>query len=323
MELAREQLLDLYYYLHLTRHFEETIERLYRQGRVVGGVYTARGQEAVPVGTCYLLRRTDFIAPVHRDLGAFLTKGMSPAVLLAQVMGKRDGPSKGKDSWTHCGDLSLGIIASTSMLGSSIPVACGVALAEQMRERDTVAVSYFGEGTTARGDFHEALNFAGIHRLPVIFVCENNQYAYSTPVEKEMPVADVADRGPAYGMPGVAIDGNDVRIVVETTDEAIERARRGDGPTLLECKTYRSSGHSAHDQDGYRPPHEVEEWHGRDPIHRFHDDLVLEGVLTDADAAEVLQRVEEEVRQAVEFATKSPYPRPEEAIEGVYAKGKG
>ena len=319
LDFTQEQLLDLYYSMHLTRHFEETIERLYRQGKVVGGVFTGRGQEAVPVGTCHPLRKTDFIAPVHRDLGAFLVKGMSPGALMAQVMGKRDGPSKGRDSWTHCGDVGIGIIASTSMLGSSIPVACGVALAEQMREKDTVVISYFGEGTTARGDFHEALNFAGIHKLPVIFVCENNQYAYSTPTDREMPVEDVADRGPAYGMEGVSIDGNDVRLVVETTCEAIERARAGDGPTLLECKTYRHSGHSAHDTDGYRPPHEVDEWHGRDPIHRFHDDLVMEGVLTDDEADKVTQRVQDDVREAVEFATNSPYPKGEEAVEGVYA----
>jgi len=319
VDLTRDQLLELYYYMHLTRHFEERVERLYRQGKVVGGVFTGRGQEAVPVGTCYPLRKTDFIAPVHRDLGAFLVKRMSPGVLMAQIMGKADGPSKGKDSWTHCGDMELGIIASTSMLGSSIPVACGVALAEQMRGKDTVVVSYFGEGTTARGDFHEALNFAGVHQLPVVFVCENNQYAYSTPTSKEMPVADVADRGPAYGMPGFAIDGNDVRLVVETMCEAIERARQGDGPTLLECKTYRYSGHSAHDTDGYRPPQEVEEWHGRDPIHRLHDDLVMQGLLTDDEAAKILERVQSDVKQAVEFATNSPYPRGEEAIEGVYS----
>jgi TPP-dependent pyruvate/acetoin dehydrogenase alpha subunit len=321
VEFTRDQLVELYYHLHLTRHFEETAERLYRQGKIVGGVFTGRGQEAIPVGTCHPLRTTDFIAPVHRDLGAFLVKGMSPGVLMAQLMGKRDGPSRGKDSWTHCGDVELGIIASTSMLGSSIPVACGVALAEQMRERDTVVVSYFGEGTTARGDFHEALNFAGIHHLPVLFVCENNAYAYSTPTEKQMPVLDVADRGPAYGMPGVAIDGNDVRSVVETTCEAIERARQGDGPTLIECKTYRYSGHSAHDQDGYRPPQEVDEWHGRDPIHRFHDDLIMEGALTEDDAAEIMKRIEGDIHRAVEFATKSPYPKAEEATEGVYATG--
>ncbi|MFQ5808936.1 MAG: thiamine pyrophosphate-dependent dehydrogenase E1 component subunit alpha [Armatimonadota bacterium] len=321
MEFTRDQLLELYYQMHLTRHFEETTERLYRQGRIVGGVFTGRGQEAIPVGTCHPLRKTDFIAPVHRDLGAFLVKGMAPGVLMAQVMGKRDGPSRGKDSWTHCGDMELGIIASTSMLASSIPVACGVALAEQMREKDSVVVSYFGEGTTARGDFHEALNFAGIHDLPVLFVCENNQYAYSTPTEKEMPVVDVADRGPAYGMPGVAIDGNDVRMVVETTCEAIERARLGEGPTLIECKTYRYSGHSAHDQDGYRPPQEVEEWHGRDPIHRFHDDLVMQGVLTDDDDDEIMRRIESDVQEAVEFATKSPYPKGEEATDGVYGSG--
>jgi len=205
------------------------------------------------------------------------------------------------------------------MIGSSIPIACGVALAERMKGKDSVVVSYFGEGATARGDFHEGLNFAGIHGLPTIFVCENNLYAYSTPTSKEMPVENVADRARCYGMPGYTIDGNDVLIVRQRTAEAVERARKGDGPTLIECRTYRYSGHSEHDEATYRPPQEVEEWHGKDPIHRFYDCLEEMGTLVEAEAKEILQRIENEVKDAVEFASKSPFPRGEETLEGIYA----
>jgi TPP-dependent pyruvate/acetoin dehydrogenase alpha subunit len=217
------------------------------------------------------------------------------------------------------GDLRLGIIASSSMIGSSIPIACGVALAEKMRGKDTVVISYFGEGATARGDFHEGLNFAGIHKLPAIFVCENNLYAYSTPSRKEMPVENVADRARCYGMPGETIDGNDVLIVWRRTAEAVERARRGEGPTLIECKTYRYSGHSEHDEATYRPPQEVDEWHGKDPIHRFHDCLIEYGALNDKEAKEIYARVEAEVREAVDFASNSPFPKGEETLQGIYA----
>lgn len=319
MELNSEQLLELYYQMQRIRYFEDTVSRLYRQGKILGGVFTGQGQEAIPAGTCFPLRQGDFVSPIHRDLGVFLAKGMSAATLMAQVMGRVDGPSRGKDSWTHTGDLRLGIIASSSMIGSSIPIACGVVLGERMKGKDTVVVSYFGEGATARGDFHEGLNFAGIHKLPVIFVCENNLYAYSTPFWKEMPVENVADRASCYGMPGYAIDGNDVLIVWHRTAEALERARRGEGPTLIECRTYRYSGHSEHDEASYRPPQEVQEWHGKDPIHRFHDCLVEMGTLSDTGAKETYARVEDEIREAVEFATNSPFPKGEETLEGIYA----
>ncbi|MFQ6131768.1 MAG: thiamine pyrophosphate-dependent dehydrogenase E1 component subunit alpha [Armatimonadota bacterium] len=323
MELGDEQMLDLYRLMQLSRCFEDTVVKLYRQGRIVGGVFTGQGQEAITAGAVYALRPDDLISPIHRDLGAFLAKGMSPGVLLAQIMGKAAGPSRGHDTWTHTGDHDLGIIASTSMLGSSLPIACGAALACVRRGQDRVVVSFFGEGSTARGDFHEALNIAAIHKLPVIFVCENNQYAYSTPAELEMPTGTVAERACAYGFPGERIDGNDALIVHRRVYQAAERARAGEGPTLYECLTYRHGGHSAHDEADYRPPQEVEEWHDRDPIHRYHDCLVDTGILTREMADEIMEAVKREVDEAVEFASEAPYPAGEEAIRGLYAPAVG
>jgi TPP-dependent pyruvate/acetoin dehydrogenase alpha subunit len=323
MELNDEQMLELYRLMQRSRYFEDTVEKLYRQGRIVGGVFTGQGQEAITSGAVYALRPDDLISPVHRDMGAFLAKGMPPEVLLAQIMGKAVGPSRGHDTWTHTGDHELGIIASTSMLGSSLPIACGAALALKRRGQDRVVAAFFGEGSTARGDFHEALNIAGIHKLPVLFICENNQYAYSTPTELEMPTGTVAERASAYGFPGERIDGNDALIVHRRVWQAAERARAGEGPTLYECLTYRHGGHSAHDPADYRPPQEVEEWHGKDPIHRYHDCLVESCILTEEHANGILEKIKQEIDEAVRSAADAPYPPGEDAIRGIYAPEEG
>src|SRR5262245_65054351 len=257
-KLAPEQLLEMYYWLRLIRSFDERLSVLVKQGKVRSGVYTGIGQEAIIVGTCFPLKKDDFIAPLHRDLGAFLMKGVEPRVMMSQMFAKNTGLSRGRDSALHSGVTELGIFGNTSMLGANLPVAAGLALTFKMeRDRgegapgsgnDNVVVAYFGEGASNVGDFHEALNFAGVQQLPVIFVCENNQYAYSVPIEKSMAIDDVADRARGYGFDGVAINGNDVLAVYQATQGALARARSGDGPTLIECKTYRWHGHSEHDK---------------------------------------------------------------------------
>lgn len=307
------------YYMILTRELEHRIERkLYRQGKIVGGVYVGRGQEAIGVGTCILTRPDDVICPSHRDMGAFLIRGMTPGGILAQYMGRKDGYTRGRDGNMHMGDLKLNIIAFVSMLADNVPVAAGVGLAFKMRRQDRVVLCYFGDGATSRGDFHEGLNFATVHRLPVVYICNNNEYAYSTPLELQMAVKNVADRAAAYGVPGVIVDGNDVEAVYRAARNAIARARAGDGPTLLECKTFRMTGHSAHDDAGYVPKAKFEEWERKDPISRFQQRLVEEGVLNFEEIKQLHARVIEEIDSAVHWAERSPYPAPEECLRGVY-----
>lgn len=317
----RELLAGLYYQLWRVRHFEESVARLNKQGKIIGGVYSGRGQEAIVVGTVYGLRRDDKIAPVHRDIGTFLVKGMSVRQMMAQIMAKEAAPSRGKDSWTHTGDLDIGILGSTSMLASSMPIAVGAALACRMQGKDSVVVCYFGEGSTARGDFHEALNFAGIHKAPCVWICENNQYAYSTPTHLESPVP-FYKKGEAYGMPSFAIDGNDVLEVYEKTMEAVARARRGEGGTMIECVTYRIEGHSEADQAAYREKAEVEEWRKKDPILRLRNHL-LENGSTEEDLPQPPAAIIEEVRDAIEYATNAPFPDGRQAVEDIFDESAG
>jgi len=317
----RDFLWSLYHQLWRVRHFEDTVARLNKQGKILGGVYSGRGQEAIVVGACIGLRRDDKIAPVHRDIGAFLVKGMSARDVMAQIMARETSPSRGKDSWTHTGDLEIGIIGSTSMLASSMPIALGAGLAMRMMGRDSVSVCFFGEGSTARGDFHEALNFAGIHRAPCVWICENNHYAYSTPNHLESPVP-FYKKGEAYGMPSLSIDGNDVLEVHARVQEAVARARRGVGGTVIECVTYRIEGHSEADQAAYRSRAEVEEWLKRDPIRRLRERMLASG-FTEEELPEPPPDVVAEVRDAVDYATSSPLPEGREAVEDLYDESAG
>src|SRR5947207_6013758 len=246
-KLTTEQLLDMFYWLKLMRAFDLRLSILVKQGKVRSGVYTGIGQEAIIVGTCFALRKEEFVCPLHRDLGSFLMKGVDARTMMSQMFGKATGLSKGRDSALHSGVTELGIFGNTSMLGANLPVAAGLALTFKMEKTDNIVVAYFGEGASNTGDFHEALNFAGVQRLPILFVCENNQYAYSVPVEKSMAIDDVADRASSYGFDGVAINGNDVLAVYQATQGALARASSGGGPTRAACKTYRWHGHSRHD----------------------------------------------------------------------------
>jgi TPP-dependent pyruvate/acetoin dehydrogenase alpha subunit len=318
-KLTPEQLLEMFYWLKLIRAFDERLSVLVRQGKVRSGVYSGIGQEAIVVGTCFGLRREDYICPLHRDLGTLLMKGVDTRVMMAQMFGKADGLSKGRDSALHSGVNELGIFGNTSMLGANLPVAAGLAFTFKMEQVDHVVVAYFGEGASNTGDFHEALNFAGVHRLPILFVCENNQYAYSVPIEKSMAIDDVADRAHSYGFDGVAINGNDVLAVYQSTQGALARARSGEGPILIECKTYRWHGHSEHDKAFYRTDEELAMWKSRDPIPTFTTYLRARHVLTDEKDQEISARVAKTIDDAVEFATNSPDPKPEDAVTDLYA----
>jgi TPP-dependent pyruvate/acetoin dehydrogenase alpha subunit len=318
-KLAHEQLLEMFYWLKLIRAFDERLSILVKQGKVRSGVYTGIGQEAIIVGTCYGLKPDDFICPQHRDLGSFLMKGVDARTMMSQMFAKETGLSKGRDSALHSGVSELGIFGNTSMLGANLPVAAGIALTFRMDQRDNVVVAYFGEGASNTGDFHEALNIAGVQRLPILFICENNQYAYSVPLEKSMAIDDVADRAEGYGFDGVAINGNDVLAVYQATQGALARARKGDGPTLIECKTYRWHGHSEHDKAFYRTNEELAMWKSRDPIPTFTTYLTGLQVLTKEKAAEIDARITATIDDAVEFAMNAPDPRPEEAVTDLYA----
>ena len=318
-KLAPEQLLEMFYWLKLMRGFDLRLSTLVKQGKVRSGVYTGIGQEAIIVGTCFGLRKEDFICPLHRDLGSFLMKGVEPKVMMSQMFAKTTGLSKGRDSALHSGVTELGIFGNTSMLGANLPIAAGIGYTFKMEKVDNVVVAYFGEGASNTGDFHEALNFAGVQQLPIVFVCENNQYAYSVPLEKSMAIDDVAIRAEGYGFDGVAINGNDVLAVYQASLGAIARARAGDGPTLIECKTYRWHGHSEHDKAFYRTDEELAMWKSRDPIPTFTTYLQSRHVLDDQKQKDVEARVASVIDEAVEFAMNAPDPAAEEAVTDLYA----
>jgi TPP-dependent pyruvate/acetoin dehydrogenase alpha subunit len=311
--------LQLYYWVKLIRGFEDRVARLHRQNKILGGVYSGAGQEAIVTGICAPLQEGDLVAPLHRDLGVFLMRGVDPGRLMAQLMGKETGLSRGKDSFLHGGDLEHAVFGSTSMLGSSLPVAVGAALKYHIKKEKQVAVAFFGEGASSRGDVHEAMNFAGVHKLPVVFVCENNRFAYSTPLEKQMAIDDLASRATAYGFKGHTVSGNDLLAVVELSERVMNRTREGGGPALIECKTYRYRGHSEHDPALYRDKEEVLEWEARDPIPQYEFYLEKKGHDLKRIREEVDERVRTVVQAAVDYAEQSPLPAPEEALEDLYA----
>lgn len=317
--MTEQKDLELYYWLRLIREFEGRISALDKQGKLAGGVYSGKGQEAVMVGFCHALRKDDWVFPLHRDLGAFLVKGSDPKRLMAQIFGRRGGFSKGKDSYLHGGDLGNGIFGATSMLGATLPVAAGMAFKFKARGEDSVAVAFFGEGASSRGDVHEAMNFAGVHKLPVIFVCENNFYAYSTPNELQFGADSLAERARGYGFKGEIVNGNDLHSVLESARKAIARARKGEGPTLVECKTYRYHGHSEHDRGEYREQEEVITWESRDPVMLWEVYLGMKKYDVEGIRKETEERVKKIVEEAVAFAEASPLPEGPEAMDDLYA----
>jgi pyruvate dehydrogenase E1 component alpha subunit len=314
--------LDMLHFMKLTREIEDRIERkLYRQGRIVGGVYVGRGQEAISVGTAIHMEKYDVVAPSHRDMGVFLMRGVTPERIIAQYMGRRTGLTRGRDGNMHMGDMNYNVIAFVSHLGDNVPVAAGVALAFRQRGQRRVALCYNGEGATSRGDWHEGINLASVHRLPVVYFINNNAYAYSTPLSLQMAIPDVALRASSYGIPGETVDGNDILAVYDAAKRAIDRARAGGGPSLVEFKTFRMTGHSAHDDAGYVPPELFEEWKRKDPILRFEKTLLEEGVVTQPRLDQMQGECEKIIDDAVDWAEQQPYPSPEEVTRDVYFEG--
>ena len=314
-ELARKCL----YYMSLMRETEDRIERkLYRQGKIVGGVYVGRGQEAIPVGTALLAETDDVMFPSHRDMAVFFIRGVPVRRVMAQYMGRVGGLTRGRDGNMHMGDLSRNVMAIISALAATVPVAAGAAMALRYQGKNGVAFSYFGDGSTSRGDWHEGVNLATVQKLPVLFICNNNQYAYSTPLSAQMACSNVADRGPAYNMPAEVVDGNDVLAVYDATKRALAHIRSGNGPYLLECKTFRMTGHSAHDAAHYVPQGLFDEWGKLDPIVRLETEMLKRGWAEQADLDAVRAQVHAEVDEAVEWAEKSPFPDPASLLDDVY-----
>jgi TPP-dependent pyruvate/acetoin dehydrogenase alpha subunit len=311
---------NLLRYMAMMRAAEERALTLYRQGKVPGSFYDGCGQEAISVGSSYALAPEDRMCILHRDLGAHFVRGVTPDRYLANYMGRAGGVTGGKDGNMHFGDRALGCVGMVSMLPDMALVACGMALKFKLRRERRVAMTYFGEGSTANGQWHEAMNFAGIHRLPVVLVLENNQFAYSTPNELEF-AADPVERAETYGFPGLKIDGNDVEAVFEAAREAVERARSGGGPTLIECVTMRMHGHGAHDDMSYVPEGMLERWAKRDPIDRYARRLVSDHGFTEDDVERIQAEVREYVEQCAAKALDSPMPEPEMATAGVFAEG--
>ncbi|HEX8472720.1 MAG TPA: thiamine pyrophosphate-dependent dehydrogenase E1 component subunit alpha [Pyrinomonadaceae bacterium] len=316
--LTGEQLLEMYRHLLLTRVVEEKLVNLYRQTKVVGGVFRSLGQEATAVGTCYALRAEDFIAPLIRDLGAVLTKGIRPREIFAQYMAKAWGPSEGRDLNIHFGNMEKGFIGPISHLGDMIPVMTGIALGGRMQKKNLVAVAYIGDGGMSTGAFHEGLNFAAVQRLPVIIVAEYNWYAYSTPTSKQTAVKNLADKAAGYGIPGHIVDGNDIIACYEVMRKAAETARAGGGACIIEAKTYRRKGHAEHDDQRYLPAGELEMWERRDPVERYERHLISNNIATRARLDEIVSDVQREIDEDVAWAESSPMPEPEKAALNVF-----
>ena len=317
--LKAEQFLDLYRYLQLTRLVEERLVNLYRQTKVVGGVFRSLGQEATAVGTAYALEPQDFITPLIRDLGAVLVKGIRPREIFAQYMAKAWGPSGGRDLNIHFGDMKKGFIGPISHLGDMIPVMTGLLLAARMQKKPLVAVAYIGDGGMSTGAFHEGLNFAAVQRLPLIVIAEYNHYAYSTPTNLQTAVRDLAEKAAGYGIPAHIVDGNDVVACYEVTKSAAEFARRGGGAVLIEAKTYRRKGHAEHDDQRYVATGEVEWWEKHnDPLDRFERYLLEQNVAPKSRLDQIVADVMREIEEDCTWAESSPMPEAEQAARGVF-----
>src|ERR671923_634521 len=317
--LDREDLFGIYRNMLLTRGIEERGHILYKQGKIPGSFYTGRGNEASSVGVATAMGAEDVGTPLHRDMGVHVVRGVEPWRIFAQYMGREDGPTRGRDGNVHMAVPELGLHPMVSHLPAMLPVATGMALAFKIRGDRRVAVGWFGEGSAARGDAHESMNFAGVRRLPVVFVCDNNQWAYSTPTHLEYAVEYLADRAQAYGFDGVVVDGTDVLAVYHEAVRAIEKARDGGGPTLIESMTLRMEGHAVHDDAFYVPKELFEEWAKRDPIERFRSWLRENADFTDEQEEEIRADVKKLLNDAIKRAEESPLPDPATLTDGVFA----
>jgi len=319
--LSREQLLELYYWMRLTRSLEERLVNLYRQTKVVGGLFRSLGQEACAVGTAYALGREDVLSPLIRNLGSMLVKGASPVEVLRQYMAKGDSPTRGRELNIHFGDVEeRNFIGQISHLGDMVPVMAGVTLSFKMRKQPRVGLVYVGDGATSTGAFHEGINLAAVQRLPLVVIIENNRYAYSTPTSKQCAAERLADKAAGYGIPGVRADGNDVIAAYQVTRDAVARARRGEGVTLIELMTYRRKGHAEHDNQSYVPGGEIDRWaRENDPLHRYVERLTTAEAIAAEELAAIDARVQTEIDDATDIAERSPPPEPRDCLVGIYA----
>jgi len=318
--LSREQILDLYYWMRLTRALEERLVALYRQTKVVGGLFRSLGQEADAVGSAYALERRDILSPLIRNLGSMLVKGATPVEIMKQYMAKGDSPTRGRELNIHFGDTDRGFIGQISPLGDMVPVMAGVTLSFKMRREDRVGLVYVGDGATSTGAFHEGINFAAVQKCPLIVVVENNGYAYSTPTAKQTAAKQFIDKAIGYGVPGEQADGNDVLAVYDVTKRAVDRARRGEGVTLLELMTYRRKGHAEHDNQSYVPAGEIERWEAEnDPVTRYVARLRDEFGFGGGHIEGVDERVRRVVDEATDIAEQSTPPEALDALTGIYA----
>jgi len=319
--LTAEKLVRMFEHMQLQRELEDRIVALFRQGRIVGGVFTGRGQEAIGVGATIELRSDDVIFPTHRDLGAYLLKGMSPFSVLANYLGRVGGPTRGRDGNLHMGDWSLGIGAFVSQMADTVPVAAGVALAMKSRKADSVVVCFNGDGATSRGDWFEGINLAAVLNVPAIFICVNNGFAYSTPLHRQMAVSTVAERAQGFGIPVESVDGTNVVAVYDSASKAITRARKGEGPSFIECTAFRMTGHSAADNASYVPSEYRENGERSDPIGWFDNWLQQNEILTREGIDELRKSVRARVEEALHAAEESPYPDPNasDLLSGVFA----
>ena len=321
MNLSAKQMIDLYRRMVTIRLFEEKIIDLYARGLVPGLAHLYVGEEAVATGVCANLRKEDFITSTHRGHGHVIAKGAELKYMMAELFGKKTGYCKGKGGSMHIADIDIGILGANGIAGGGIPIAVGAALSAKMRRTDQVTACFFGDGSSNNGTFHEGLNFASVHRLPVVFICENNLFGISVSQKQHQAIQDISIRSVAYNMPGITIDGNDVLAVYKASGKAIQRAKAGEGPTLVECKTYRWRGHHEGDPNQgkrYRTMGEVQEWMKKCPIRRFEEKLVRDNIFTKIRAKKIWEGVEKEIEEAVAFANQSPFPDPQDIYEDVY-----
>ena len=318
MDISRDRMLWVYERMVLIREFEDRVHELFAAGKIPGFVHLYAGEEAVAVGVCANLRDDDFITSGHRGHGHCIAKRVDIRSMMAELYGKATGACKGKGGSMHIADVDKGMLGANGIVGGGAPLACGPALMAKVKETDQVAACFFGDGGANQGSFHEALNLASIWKLPVVFVCENNLYAESTPVEYSANIKNLADRALAYGIPGVVVDGMDFFDVYEKTREAVQRARAGEGPTLIEAKTYRFYGHFEGDPINYRTKEEERRYWARDPIAGFKRRALAESLLTPSELEEIEKKAQAEIDAAVKFADASPYPDLEECLTDVY-----
>ena len=321
--LTRDQLLDIYRYLRLTRTLEERLVALYRQSKVIGGLFRSLGQEGESVASAYALDRgpnRDILSPLIRNLGSMLVMGAQPIQILRQYMAKAEGPTHGRELNVHFNDLERGYLGQISHLGDMVPVMAGIALTFKLRGERRVGLVYIGDGATSTGTFHEGLNFAAVQRVPLVVIAEYNRWAYSTPPEKQFAVKDLAEKAKAYGVPGVTVDGNDVLAVYEATRFAVERARAGHGVHVIEVKTYRRKGHAEHDDQHYVPTDELDWWaKENDPVDRYVKRLLQSEWVEERELQAIDEQAKAEIDQATDACVDEPLPPGDSALEGVYA----